>query len=66
MKSLRKAFPGTFPDDTNCNPGMTLREWYAGLALQGLLSENATDLTYRGIDSDAIELADLMLEELER
>lgn len=50
--------------------GMTLRQWYAGLAMQGLLSANAT---YGGqtnarssLASDAVAHADALIAELHK
>jgi len=46
--------------------GMTLRQWYAGLAMQGLLaSESGVDMTYAGIQDAAFRQADAMLDEPE-
>lgn len=52
------AFPGPFSQDR----GMSLRDWFAGQALVGLLASN-TD--YAGPDAPAVEayqVADAMLE----
>jgi hypothetical protein len=60
------AFPSTiqyFPDDKNANEeqGMTLRDWFAGQALAGLLRDG---IDIYGIDAtanDAYKMADAML-----
>ncbi len=47
--------------------GMTLRQWYAGLALQGLISSNRGGLNMPGIESiakAAALFADSMIREL--
>ncbi len=36
----RRAFPVPHDQYNPITPGMTLREWYAGLALQGMLANN--------------------------
>ena len=43
------------------NPGMTLRQWYAGMALQGLVSLPDHDCTTAEIASDALNYAKAML-----
>lgn len=62
------AFPQVIPDSfTLANPGMTLRDWFAGQALAGLLSAAAT---YGGktdnraaLAADAYATADAILAE---
>lgn len=48
------------PDPTFI-PGLTLRDWFAGMALQGLLASDKK-LHITDACSQAYELADLMLE----
>jgi hypothetical protein len=38
----RSAFPFVFSNDGG-GPGMTLQEWYFGVAMQGLLADGQTD-----------------------
>jgi uncharacterized protein YodC (DUF2158 family) len=54
------AFP---PSDAR--EGMTLRDWFAGMALQGLLACPAVDsgLSYKTISACAYKHADTMLEQ---
>ena len=54
------AFP-SHPDSAYA--GMTLRDWFAGMALQGLLTNNYA--RFSGASADAFMLADLMLKERE-
>lgn len=37
------AFPVSFVDDFEAHKGMSLRAWFAGMALQGELSSQGTD-----------------------
>lgn len=46
--------------------GMTLRQYYAGKALQGLLSDPAGNSPYERFASDAVRLADALIAELEK
>jgi hypothetical protein len=74
------AFPLSFPvdlDELSMNDpikhlvnqldswqGMTLRDWFAGQALQGILSNpNSGDCTFREYCNEALTYADAMLEE---
>lgn len=43
--------------------GLTKREWYAGLAMQGMLSDNNFDFPAEDIARVAFEMADAMLAE---
>ena len=60
------------PAANGCSPtfGMTLREHYAGLALQGILAntkyEAPRSTKLSGMAIDALTAADLLIEELER
>lgn len=56
-------------DDFTGHPGMSLRDWYAGMALQGLLSgqykgNGAYNLV--GIPQEAFLIADAMIEAREK
>jgi hypothetical protein len=57
------AFPLPEFADMEGRRGMTLRQWYAGMALQGLLAHCATisDLTLDQFASDAFLYADAMI-----
>lgn len=56
------AFPFVEPPTTcNLNPGMTLRDWFAGQALQGLLASGPHDINPREYAQDSYEYADAML-----
>jgi len=53
--------------DNNANKQMSLREHYAGLAMQGMLANFAGDV--RSADflcKEAVEYADLLLKELSK
>jgi hypothetical protein len=55
-----------FPHQASAlSPGMTLREWFAGHALAGLLANpSIEDLSQEQIASDAVLFADALLEQL--
>lgn len=46
--------------------GMTLREWYAGLAMQGLCADPKCDLSASEVASCAVVMADALLAVLEK
>lgn len=52
-----------YPHDTGLAPckGLTKREWYAGLAMLGLLPHAGRDLTTFELAEHAFEVADAML-----
>lgn len=45
------------------NKGLTKREYFAGLAMQGMAN---SDLTYEDIAHDAVKMADALLKELDK
>ena len=45
------------------NKGLTKREYFAGLAMQGMAS---SDLTYEDIAHDAVKMAEALLKELDK
>jgi hypothetical protein len=45
------------------NKGLTKREYFAGLAMQGLA---ASDSTYENIAHDSVKMADALLKELDK
>ena len=61
----REAFPTGDPTHGG-QAGMTLREYYAGLAMQGLLASGPHDCEAPGIAHDALLHADALLSALER
>lgn len=46
--------------------GMSLRQWYAGMAMQGLLSNPNRDWTYSDYIDGAFDYADAMIEHEEK
>lgn len=44
--------------------GMSLRQWYAGLAMQGLLASGPHDCGVLGIALDAVQQADALIKAL--
>ena len=50
----------------NLNQGMSLRAWFAGMALQGLLAYPNAICDKGAIVTDAVECADALLAELEK
>ena len=57
------AFPAMLPGGNYCTPGMSLRDWFAGQALAGLLASGDWDETPI---PDAYVFAQAMLEQRER
>ena len=63
----------TYEVEVDANPGMSIRDWFAGMAMQGLLASMAhpqsigSDLaSYPQLPSQAFEIADAMLKEREK
>lgn len=65
----RAGFGFAYPGGGNeCEPsesGMTLRDWFAGMALQGILANSGVGSSVKGYAADAYDLADKMLDERE-
>ena len=57
-KNGGRAFP--VPDDASSCPGMTLRDWFAGQALSGIIQRREG---YEWIAAEAYLVAEAMLEE---
>ena len=59
------AFPNSHP--LKLASGMTLRQWYAGMALQGILATNQKwdDVAVETVSAWAREAADTMIAELD-
>lgn len=65
-----QAFPMPYSTDEHSNPcnvttshyGMTLRQWYAGMALQGLLARNDFNCAESAV-ANAYRHADAMIRE---
>ncbi len=47
-------------------PGMTLRDWFAGMAMQGILSYQGLGVRFNQTASDAFDMADTMIAEREK
>lgn len=68
MKETTKV-PSAFPtmhvgyDGASIEDGMTLRDWFAGLALQSILSSWSGNVTVEPIAKGAYHVADAMLAE---
>ena len=64
----RPAFPTNESSELNLTPGMTLREYYAGLAMQGLLMGAYKDAVMEGDRAcaahEACMYADALIAEL--
>ena len=62
--SEKYAFPVAWPGNQAPDTGMTLRQWYAGLAMQGMLANPIHDEdTFKVIALSAWDMADAMLAE---
>lgn len=48
-------------DGVYCRDGMSLRDWFAGKALAGLLADPNCDGSYKGVAESAYGFADAML-----
>lgn len=65
------AFPSQELDGQGCprtelHPGMTLRQWYAGMAMQGFLSDPNYCPDPKSTAMDAFNIADAMLAQEKR
>jgi hypothetical protein len=65
----RPAFPTQYSNEADGSTvmpseGMTLREYYAGLAMQGLLARHPFGGHTESISIDAVTLADALIAEL--
>ena len=61
IKNGGSAFPLYLPqDEGNIRDGMTLRDWFAGQALNAIAARN-TDRTYRDDADEAYSFADAMI-----
>ena len=69
-KNDRPAFPYTeYNQDGslyNTERGMSLRDWFAGQALAGMLANPARDTDFEGFAADAYTFSDAMLAEREK
>lgn len=45
-------------------PGITLRQWYAGLAMQGMRADHSATGVPEEIARESVRLADALLKEL--
>ena len=65
-----RAFPGIViasPGDFAHAPGgMSLRDWFAGMAMQGYCSNPDWQSSYEGIADSAVKQADALIEELKK
>ncbi len=51
-----------FPAEITGDPGMSLRDWFAGMALQGIMAHGTNNVKYPAADAiRAFELADAMI-----
>jgi hypothetical protein len=60
------AFPQADTDDYEGEPGMSLRAYFAGRALTGLLATHGINLPLREVARQAVIIADAVLAELVR
>ena len=59
---MDKPEPRYINDDTRTSPGMSLRDWFAGMALQGLLKPFGDNPLHHDLAWAAYLIADAMLE----
>ena len=55
----------TFPDE-NVNKALTKREYFAAMAMQGMLGGNRLDITAKAGVKAAVKIADLLIKELNK
>lgn len=55
------AFPAMLPGGNYCTPGMTLRDWFAGQTVSGMLACGERSGSYRDYADDAYKFADAIL-----
>lgn len=60
IKSIKDWGPA-FPRDSVYDGGMSIRQWYAGMALQGLLACPDTTGNIEEVVKDAFKCADAMI-----
>ena len=61
--------PVTLKDGTRfkgVSPGLTKREWFAGLAMQSICQDRTAIYDVRSIAKGAVEYADALIEELNK
>jgi hypothetical protein len=68
MKESKKTGGAAFPESCNSSiiSGMTLRDYFAGQALAGLVGKGGITLTYDIIPEMSYNIADAMLKELDK
>jgi hypothetical protein len=72
MNTKQKAASYAFPSILNIygireeQTGMTLRDWFAGMAMQGILSYQGLGVRFNQTASDAFDMADTMIAEREK
>lgn len=60
-----RAFGSAFPDDPYF--GMSLRDWFAGMAMQGYIAGGVpVDVSHRELADKVYRMADAMLEERDK
>jgi hypothetical protein len=61
-KAKSNGMGNAFPDEMSC--GLTKREWFAGMALQGLLACDIVRGTHENRSKFAVDHADALLKQL--
>ena len=68
--SNKPSYPVTREVISNAHVGLTKREYFAGLAMQGIMTNNKTEPTipihFQNIAEDAVRIADELLKQLEK
>jgi hypothetical protein len=72
MNANEPAFPGQFPPiniPIQIKPGLTKREYFAAMAMQGIMGNPNTEplepVHFKNIAEDSIRIADELLKQLE-
>ena len=66
MEQQFLASPTYYPTGSINQHGLTKREWFAAMALQGLLAGRISGATEAGYEQISVQMADKLIEELNK